>query len=116
MSVQHKILVCVVYHILFITHLIWLWSISNELNLKYPEKDSIQNVQDCNQATKQLAMTTLRQGLNRTLKFLVYEKIFQRKLVMNTYQRNILGTRTLSEILAEREVISEEILKILDKV
>ena len=27
-----------------------------------------------------------------------------------------MGTRTLSEILAEREVISEEILKILDKV
>ena len=25
-------------------------------------KDSIQNVQDCNKATKQLAMTTLRKG------------------------------------------------------
>ena len=36
--------------------------------------------------------------------------------VLKTFQRNILGTRTLSEILAEREVISEEILKILDKV
>ena len=40
------------------------------------------------------------------------------KLIVNwkTHLRNILGTRTLSEILAEREVISEEILKILDKV
>ena len=35
---------------------------------------------------------------------------------LRTHLRNILGTRTLSEILAEREVISEEILKILDKV
>merc|ERR1719476_244648 len=50
--------------------------------------DSVQKVANASASTRLLAQTTLR---------------------------NILGTRTLSGILAEREVIAEEMLKILDE-
>merc|ERR1712227_1104729 len=49
---------------------------------------SVQNVEDASASTRMLAQTTLR---------------------------NILGTRTLSGILSEREEIAEEMLKILDE-
>ena len=57
-----------------------------ELSYKSP-KASVQNIKDVHSSTRMLAQTTLR---------------------------NILGTRTLSGILSEREQVSNEVLSILD--
>ena len=61
-------------------------SVKSQLNDK-SSKASVQNIKDVHSSTRMLAQTTLR---------------------------NILGTRTLSGILSEREKVSSEVLSILD--